>query len=379
LDEVGAVLVKRFKVGVTAAYNGDNLADALWSNGIGQNIGYMLMLLQRLPIVESVCVVSCPGPQAHPLARAFGVPSMPLLEAIERLDLIIELGARAINPEMLDRLHAHGGRLVSYVAGNVMVMNFEQLACDVAHGDNVFRRYFDACWVTPQHWHTCRAYLTMTRSEVTRIAPHVWDAHCIRAFSFGSQKNPYYRKPADNKWRLGCFDPSVNVVKTFHYPVLVADRAYRTDPSLISGMMLFSAEKIKADEHVQQFINAMDLGRKGLITAEGRHAIINVMGPHIQAVVTHQWQNNLNYLYWDVLYLGWPLIHNSTEFEDVGYYYPEFDAGAGGEVLVHALRTHDETFAENRRKVFDLLWRFSVDNPEVQATYTDLIEEVMST
>jgi Protein of unknown function (DUF2827) len=370
--------MKRYKVGITAAYVNDSADQALWSNGIGQNIGYLIMLLQRLACVESVSVVSCPGPEVHPLASAFGVASIPLNDAISQLDLIIELGARALSPEMLDILHGHGGKLVSYVAGNVMVMSFEEIACQTKHGDNVFTRNFDACWVTPQHWHTCQSYLTITRSPLTRIVPHIWDPHCVRTNAINNHARAYWHQPVDNRWGLGCFDPTINVVKTFHYPVLVAEEAYRKAPDLIKTMMLFSTERLKEDQHIQQFIQATDMGSKKLVTAEGRHSVTSVLGKHVHAVITHQWENNLNYLYWDTLFLGWPLIHNSTEFQDVGYYYESFDPQAGGEVLVEAMRTHGETFAKSRRDVFDLLWRFSVDNPLVQKAHTDLIEEVFA-
>lgn len=369
--------MKRFRVGITAANQADNLVEALWSNGIGQNVAYLIMLLQRLNCVESVCVISGAAGKGHALARAFGVPTRPLPDALSELDLVIELGARAMTPEMLETLHANGGKLVSYVAGNVMIMGFEELACGAPHGDSVFSEWFDACWVTPQHWHTCHSYLEATRSPRTREAPHIWDPHCIRAAALENGKNPYYRPPDDGKWLLGCFDPSVNVVKTFHFPVLVADQAYRRRPDLIAGMMLFSAESLKRDPHVEQFIAATDMGKKGLVSVESRHPFMSMMGKHVHAVVTHQWQNSLNYLYWDTLFLGWPLIHNSPDFQDVGYYYPEFDPKAGGEALVEGLATHDERFAADRRRVFDLLWRFSVDNPDVQRAYADLIHEVM--
>lgn len=370
--------MKRIKVGVTAARAAQSLSSALWSNGIGQNIGYLIMLLQRLPIVDAAVVVSCPGPEVHPLAAAFGAPSMPLDQAVECLDLIIELGARALSSSQLDRLHAHGGRLVSYVAGNTMVMNFEELACGVPHGDSVFDREFDACWVTPQNWHMCRSYLEITRSPNVRIAPHIWDPHCIRASAFNSGRTPYFRAPEDGRWNLGCFDPNVNVVKTFHYPVLVADSAYRRDPSSIANLMLFSAEFAKQDQHALQFIGAMDLGRHQRISVETRHPFINVIGNPVHAVISHQWENSLNYLYWDTLYLGWPLIHNSPDIAPAGYYYPSFDPAAGGEILLEALQTHAENLPRQRQLAMSLLWQFSVDNPGVIAAYRDLIDEVMS-
>jgi hypothetical protein len=50
-----------------------------------------------------------------------------------------------------------------------------------------------------------------------------------------------------------------------------------------------------------------------------------MLGREVDAVITHQWENDLNYLYWDVLSLGYPLVHNSSRIKDAGYYYPDFD------------------------------------------------------
>ena len=39
-------------------------------------------------------------------------------------------------------------------------------------------------------------------------------------------------------------------------------------------------------------------------------------------VVSHQLDCPQNYLYLDTIYGGYPLIHNSLHFSDIGYYYP---------------------------------------------------------
>jgi hypothetical protein len=102
-----------------------------------------------------------------------------------------------------------------------------------------------------------------------------------------------------------------------------------------------------------------------------------MLGAHIDAVVTHQWENALNYLYWDVLYAGWPLIHNSPEIREAGYFYPAFDPVTGGAVLTDALEHHAANFQRDRPAVLETLWRFNVDNPRVQARHGELLEQVM--
>jgi hypothetical protein len=54
---------------------------------------------------------------------------------------------------------------------------------------------------------------------------------------------------------------------------------------------------------------------------KARHGIVAMLGREVDCVITHQWENDLNYLYWDVLSLGYPLVHNSSRIKDAGYYY----------------------------------------------------------
>jgi hypothetical protein len=366
------------KVGITVASSQTSPDDALWSNGVGQNIAYLAMLLQRLVIVDQVVLIGCPEGDRHPIGDLLGLPVLPRVVAVEELDLIIELGARAIEDIEAESLRKRGGKLVSYMAGNVMAMNFEELASNVAHGDQPFLPGFDAVWITPQHWHMCHSYAELIRSPHTERAPHIWNPYFLKASAFVRGKNIFYRKPPGPGWRLGVFDPNVNVVKTFHLPLMVAEEAYRLKPDLIKAVLLFNAYRLRENQHLLQMFAAMNLGQANKVTVENRHPLADVMGLHIDAVVTHQWENNLNYLYWEILYLGYPLIHNSTAIKDVGYYYPEFDPQTGGQVLCDALENHDERRMADRPAVMEALWQFSIDNPVVQQRYTELIESVMS-
>jgi hypothetical protein len=366
--------VKRLKVGLTLADSSD-AQGVLWSSGLHQNIVFLAMLLQRLASIDLVFLVA--GGSPHPLAELYGLRSLPPEAAGDVLDVLIEIGARA-DAAVIAPLRARGGKLVSYVAGNVMAMNFEELANDVRYGDIVSGTPYDAVWITPQHWKMNRDYCALTRSPNVRLAPHIWTPQCLMDSARRLGAVPFWRSPARPTWRVGIFDPNINVLKTFHFPLLVCEQAYRTNPATIDRVLLFGAKPLMGVPHFEQFCAALDISRDGRVFAEARHGIAQMLGAHIDAVVTHQWENALNYLYWDVLYLGWPLVHNSPAIPEVGYYYPDFDPEGGGAALSEALGSHPGRMKAERAKTLEALWAFHIDNPVVQQAYEDLLEALMS-
>jgi hypothetical protein len=77
------------------------------------------------------------------------------------------------------------------------------------------------------------------------------------------------------------------------------------------------------------------------------------MSEYGDVVLSHQWENGLNFLYIDALYLRYPLVHNSPYFKECGYYYPESVLDDAVERLAydmpntHPPPTHTHTQARN--------------------------------
>lgn len=359
------------RIGITAM---PDLANGLWASGIRQNIVYLALLLRRLAFTTPFYVM----PDGDKLPHSIdGVPVLCASDAVVELDMLIEIGVR-LDACLMSRFRARGGKLISYVAGNVMVMNFESVASGSSSGEIPAEAGFDAIWLTPQHMAMNASYCAMTRKGAVREAPHIWHPSCLsRAIDqFGANDFFWKRRDVVGAWKVGVFDPTVNVVKTFHLPLLVCEEAERRDSDLVARVLLFSARRFIGNFHFEELVAALDLGRRGKIFAEDRHAVPQVLGSHVEAVVTHQWQNNLNYLYWDVLYSGRPLIHNLPEIE-AGYCYRDFDPADGGRVLADALAGHNDRRQQARSRELDVLWTYSIDNPAVQAAYASLIREAM--
>lgn len=366
------------KVGVTFGRASDDLTDLLWSSGIGQNVVLLVLLLQRLASVAEVVAIDCSGaPPPHPLAVFSGVPTIDPDTAADRLDVIIECGMRA--PALtMQRFRDRGGRLVSYMAGNSMAMNFEALASGMPHGETMSGVAFDAVWITPQHWRMNRAHCLLTRSAVVEQVPHIWEPLFVEARARAAGLNPFYKSEAGaGPARIGILEPNVNVLKTFHLPLLVAEEAFRAAPDAIDHVLLFNTSTIKLVPHFLELTSSLDLFRAGKLFSEGRLPIAEVLHRHVDAVVVHQWENDLNYLYWDVLWSGHPLIHNSPSIEGAGYAYASFDPADGGRVLVDAIARHRGRAAAARGEALEFLRRFSIDSPEVRTRHEELLAGVM--
>ena len=366
------------RVGVTFSRASDDIGDLLWSSGIGQNSVLLTLLLQRLAGVGTVVAVDCSGrPAPHPLATWSGIATLDAEAAADTLDIIIECGMRA-PAEAMHRFRARGGKLVSYMAGNSMAMNFEALASGMAHGESVSEVPFDAVWITPQHWEMNRVSCLLTRSAVVEKVPHIWEPIFIEARARAAGVSPFYKAgEAAAPARIGVLEPNVNVLKTFHLPLLVCEEAFRLEPASIGEVLLFNTEPIKLLPHFLELTTSLDLFRAGKLFSEGRLPIAEVLHKHVDAVVVHQWQNDLNYLYWDVLWSGHPLIHNSPSIEGAGYAYASFDPADGGRVLVDAIARHRGRAAAARGEAMEFLRRFSIDSPQVRSRHEELLAGVM--
>lgn len=361
------------RIGLTIAHASD-VPSVLWSNGINQNIVYLAQLMQKLPGVE-VCLVRYPfdGQAQHPIGSCFKIPVVGAFADASKLDIIVELGIR-LERDFTQPYRDKGGKLISYMAGNAMVMNFESVFLEGAaasRGSVLSPDGFDAVWITPQHMRM-NAGTTAMVSGPPEEAPHIWsEAGIVHAVSTLGV-NPGFTQ-APKQWSLATFDPNINVVKSFHIPLLAAEAAHRQMPDRIRRMMLFCSEHLKGRPHFESFVANTSIGKAGKITAEARHNIVAMLGREVDAVITHQWENDLNYLYWDVMSLGYPLVHNSSRISHAGYYYPDFDPAAGGDALAEALAGH----SRNRECDNETVWQYHVNNPANQKRYGELIEKVL--
>jgi GR25 family glycosyltransferase involved in LPS biosynthesis len=161
------------------------------------------------------------------------------------------------------------------------------------------------------------------------------------------------------------------MVKTCAIPMLICEEAYRLAPGKFEAIRICNTLQSKENPAFVRFARYLDIVNHGVASFEGRFAVYEYMAHHGDCVVSHHWENGQNYLYYEILHGGYPLIHNSEFIRDLGYFYPDFDCQAGGEALIRAFDIHDQNLDDYKTKAAEFLKTLDIcHQPNIEA-YTD--------
>jgi hypothetical protein len=93
-------------------------------------------------------------------------------------------------------------------------------------------------------------------------------------------------------------------------------------------------------------------------------------------IVSNQWENPLNYLYFDLAWMGWPILHNAYLCKNVGYYYEDFDYETASDKLNEIILHHDNNSKEYLDKNREIISKYLPTNIENQEKYRLLIKNL---
>lgn len=356
----------------------------IWSNGANQNIFFLYHLLKLSSDVKEVILINC-GDGINKIPDHFdlgqGLTIVGFDEVGSRLDVLIEGGAQ-ISAAQAKIVHDRQGAVVSYRCGNDYVMDTEFLTKNITKGTYFNGAVFDEIWTHAQHLNTCKYYWqTAMRAPVVEV-PHIWSPyflnHTITAlkkenlgYNFGyearlqlhANKQPTSMQKYHKGKTVINMEPNINVVKTSMYPIIISELAYRKNKQPFGNFLFCNTQHIKEQLSFNSYLTKLDVVKENAATFEARYTFPWVMTLHADVVLSHQWENALNYLYYDTLYGHYPLVHNSPFLKDVGYYYEGFNADDGANALLRAVTEHDANKDSYVKSCDAFIKTRLVDNP----------------
>ncbi|SMG02867.1 DUF2827 domain-containing protein [Burkholderia singularis] len=340
---------------------------AIWESGIHQNIAFLAMLLKQSDAIGPVYFLNGGDASKLPDGLDFGGLDIALVnprDVTHELDVVIEMGAQ-LDVGWLNHMRALGKKLVAFFVGHTYAGLCEASLFGLPSSHVFNGARFDEAWVLQKSEKTCAPLLRTSLRTPVHTMPHIWSSYFIerRNAQLAAKGLTYGYRPGPRPWRLAILEPNISVVKSCHYPMLACEEFYRAQPDAVQHMFVVNAMHMKSHPSFVHFANALDLVRDHKATFEPRIDLPSFLSSHADAVVSHHWENSQNYLYYDVLYGGYPLIHNSPLLNGAGYYYPDFDSAAGGRALASAWQHHDAQLDAYRAAANALLRDVAIDNP----------------
>jgi len=372
--------MKNYCIGISVWVhaNGDM---GLFENGLRQNVVFLYNLFRAAPNCQRVYLLNH-GDGDSPIIPA-GIPIeakdiVRTHQVAEKLDFVIAIGS-ALDAQTVDLLKRAGTKIIAYKGGNGIVISMEAIIAQPPRGDaeRYFDRdYYDAIWMTPQHIRSYKSYCeTIYRCPVFEVQ-QIWQPIFLQSRIPGLN-SPFGYQPGRAKKRVGILDPNITVMKTSHMPMLVCEAAYQQRPELFEAIYITNAIQFMQNAHFSSFAGRLQCVKDKVATVEPRFVTADFLAHHADAVVTHHWENGLNYLYYDALYGGYPLVHNSEFLTEFGYYYQSFDADSGAEALVRALTEHDQNLSTYRQDCARLLERVNATAPATIVAHEKFLDALL--
>jgi len=379
--------MKRLNIAITMNLDGDG-GQSIWYNGGNQHCVFLYLLLRSLPLARNVWLCgNRKGDEISPdlMLDEFSGDVFRLNDVIADVDLLIDMNAN-IGHEHAAEVHRRGGRCVAYRFGNEYVMAVESCSLD-AHQrggapwvPNRNRVAYDEVWTNPQHARTCRSFFEALYGAPVKILGHLWAPYFIErlvatneAFrSFWSYRDKGPRKS------IGIYEPNLNVVKSSIIPMLIADRAYRDNAALIEHIYVTNTAHLIRHPVFSHIALGLETCRSAVATIDPRFPFVAFAAEKAEVVVSHQFENALNYLFYEALHGGYPLIHNSDMLDDAGYRYDGFDVDDGARALSYALHEHDREIDGYCRRAQQFLQKVSPASPQVIDEYDATIASLMA-
>jgi FkbM family methyltransferase len=334
----------------------------LWSNGINQNALFLVDLL-KMSKKWDVHILNL-------LDLSLNIDSYDIkyyLNEYLKMDVIINVSG-FIGNNNTDKCNKLGIKTVMYSCGNDYLFDME--SCIFKDGIGVLDKNTNECWYVPQN-HECNEwYYKRFISKKSFPIPFIWSPNFLEK----SIANLKIDKNYKNK-NIAIMEPNINVQKYCMNSILISEKTYQKDDMKkhINNVYTFNSLGLKDKQKFSSAIKQLDLYKDNKITFEGRLPTPIVLYNHADIVLSHQMLNNLNYLYLDVAYLGYPIIHNANLCKNIGYYYDKFDVEQGSDILEDVIKNHDNNREDYIKRNRLELNKYLTSNPDIIKCYDNLI------
>jgi hypothetical protein len=322
-----------------------------YTNGIGQNCIFILQSFEALG--HPVDLLLSQVDASKPALVSSDIPYMYTnFDTVKPEDYCMFLfGASMPTEKQLERIRAAGVPTAVFNPNNP----FDQFHNDAylykcrsataLPPEMMYTTITNDVWITDNHAENATAYLDTLNHKKLRL--HTIPLSWSPLFTKHRGVVPMYKDRSNaTKANILIMEPNLNYCKSSWLPLVIAERLYQDDPSCINKVYLFNAPE--SNPSAMNMIKSLQLHKDGKIGYYSRMPIheildffVNKETEHKVVCLSHQTHMPMNYAYYDILYSGFPFVHNSSVLKEksLGHYYDGVKVEQGVAALKAAIQT----------------------------------------
>ena len=358
----------------------------LFSNGLMQNAYFLYEIYKNL---GNACTLLSYDPDYKHLKGMDTVPvkqisANPSEFDTSAYDVLITIGMGISKPvyESCKRTNTY---VIGFVCGNVLSSTVSGTVDNDASAPSEIvgkEAPADHIWLIEGHRYM-RTFLELLRGVTVKLVRHTWSPKLLELFAaqrkHGALMYKHTHAPG-TKYNIVILEPNIGYVKSAVIPFTICEYLNKQNSALINQVFIFNwNDSSKTAQHLAASFDVSKKTRffKSLLIDEILHFFNSQSEPFI--VLSHQLNNPWNYLYYEMFHYGVPLVHNSPDFRQLGYYYSDTNIEEGADAVLNAVQYHNKLFEIQKPKMQKLLNSMDPSNSECQTYWKDLLEAELFT
>ena len=377
----------KINIGITLILK-DPKKDSPFSNGIRQNVILLQELYKKCKNVNNSYIINASEVKKEDytgtLWEKYSENIISIKEASELCDVIVVCHSN-LTKSQFQELKKLNKKIVFQVLGaELSIFNEKVLFQDKSDGLYEKNSALDAIWVSPHFFERDKYFFEELHKCPVYEAPYIWSPQFMEADIKRQEEKRGTANyiPTEKEKRISTMEPNLNMVKTSIVPIIISEKFFNKHQNLVKKISIFGTDRIKSKKDFIQFVTQMNACSSKKMFFESRYPIVWTLAAHTDIVLCHQSGCELNYLYLDAAWLGYPIVHNSPMMKDLGWYYPENNATIAVEHLHYIAKNFDNIEHPNNKyleKSRKFASKYMIDNPENIIGYERLIDELFRT
>ena len=351
--------------------------DTLFRNGLTQNIVILYDLFESMGYKSYLLQHGSSNSEKKAFIHKYRVISPhEILHNKVHIKVFIEIGM-SVDSTTRAYLRSTGTKITKLYLGNILNIDIET----IQNFNSVFFSHhvvgeIDEIWTSPHYKQHLDYAAVLNRTEISKskVVPYVWDS-CFLT-QYGTKETIEWKPPSDWKTQdIVIMDPNISFQKCYFYSLLLCEAFSKKYPEWVGKVQIINGDRLKLDTNSLNFVlPSLTLYKNNRIVLHNRKNIHTILKDHPSSCfMTHQWNNDFNYMTLELLYCNYPILHNSDGWDMFGYCYSINKWDEAIQIMYNALVNHKDNLNIYKSHAANLIWKHSVHNPEIQNEWKKIL------